>query len=209
MARLRYLSPIGLVCIIGLAGLGLIGPARSAEEEHLRLGDPGALPPARAEAIYQGVKGAMADGYAPSRDPIAKNYPRWRRFNVAPYLSATHGNRYANNFANDKAVRAGYGRLKAGQKMPPGAVVVKDSYTVTKEGEVFPGALFIMEKLAPGRGPDTGDWRFVQILPDGSYIGDTTGDSPEDVAFCFTCHKAMAGVDYLFFLPEAYRSKRK
>ncbi|MDP6872070.1 MAG: cytochrome P460 family protein [Alphaproteobacteria bacterium] len=209
MSRPRLPSLATAAGLIGLAGFNLVGPAFSAEEEHLRLGDPGALPPAKAQAIYQSVQGAMADGYAPSRDPIAKNYPRWRRFNSAPYLSATHGNRYANNFANEKAVKAGYGRLQPGQTMPPGSVVVKDSYTVTKEGEVFPGALFFMQKLAPGRSADTGDWRFVQILPDGSYIGDTTGDSPEDVMFCFTCHKAMADVDYLFFLPEAYRSKGK
>ena len=190
-----------------LLAIGLVAPAMAAEEEHLRLGAPGALAPAKAQAIYQRVKGEMAQGYAPSHDPTARNYPRWRRFNSAPYLSATHGNRYANNFANAKAAKNGYGKLKPGQQMPAGAVVVKDSFTVTNGGEVFPGALFYMEKLAPGRSPATGDWRFVQILPDGSYIGDTTGDSPEDAAFCFTCHKAMAEVDYLFFLPEEYRKK--
>ena len=97
--------------------------------------------------------------------------------------------------------------MKPGQRMPPGAVVVKDTFTVTKDGEVYPAAVFYTEKLAPGRSPATGDWRFVQLLPDGSYIGDTTADSPEDVAFCFTCHKAMASVDYLFFLPKAYRKE--
>jgi len=201
MSRLHRLS---LAAIVGLA---LIGPGQAAEEEHLRLPRPGELPPAKAQSIYQSVEKTMADGYAPSRDAIAKNYPSWRRFNIAPYLSDTHGNRYVNNYANATATKAGYGKLKAGQKMPPGAVVVKDSYTVTNKGEVFPGALFYMQKLAPGRSPATGDWRFVQILPDGSYIGDTVGDSPEDVGFCFTCHKAMAEVDYLFFLPDEYRKK--
>ncbi|MBT4490077.1 MAG: hypothetical protein HOC72_21235 [Rhodospirillaceae bacterium] len=179
----------------------------AAETSHLRLNTPGALAPAKAQAIYQRVKKEMAQGYAPAHDPIARNYPRWRLFNTAPYLSATHGNRYANNYANARAARAGYGKLQPGQRMPPGAVVVKDTFTVTKEGEVFPGALFFMEKLAPGRSPDTGDWRFVQVLPDGSYLGDTMGDNAADVAYCFTCHKAMAEVDFLFFLPEEYRRK--
>jgi hypothetical protein len=187
--------------------VGLMAPAMAAKVEHLRLNTPGALAPAKAQAIYQRIRKEMAQGYAPAQDPIARNYPRWRRFNFAPYLSATHGNRYANNYANGRAAKAGYGNLKPGQRMPAGAVVVKDSFTVTKEGEVFPGALFYMEKLAPGRSPETGDWRFVQILPDGSYIGDTIGDSPEDVAFCFTCHKAMAEVDFLFFVPKEYRQK--
>ncbi len=186
---------------------GLIGPVMAAEKEHLRLNTPGALAPAKAEAIYQGVLKELAEGYAPAHDATAQNYPSWRRYNIAPYLSATHGNRYANNYANPRADKAGYGKLKPGQRMPPGAVVVKDTYTVTKDGEVFPAALFYMEKLAPGHSPDTGDWRFVQILPDGSYFGDTVGDNAADVAFCFTCHKAMADVDFLFFLPEEYRRK--
>ncbi len=206
MFRLHHLSPLALIGH-ALVGLALISPVKAAEEEHLRLNRPGSLPPAKAQDIYQTVRKAMADGYAPSRDAIAKGYPNWRRFNTAPYLSETHGNRYVNNYANPTAAKAGYGNLKPGQRMPPGAVVVKDSYTVTSKGEVFPGALFYMQKLAPGRSPATGDWRFVQILPDGSYIGDTTGDSPEDVAFCFTCHKAMAEADYLFFLPLEYRGE--
>ncbi len=196
-----------LLPFVLFASITLAGSAQSAEVEHLRIKIDGPLPPAKAEEIYQKIKGAMADGYAPARDPVADNYPRWTRFNIAPYLSDTHGNRYANNFANATAVNAGYGRMKPGDLMPPGAVVVKDTFTVTKEGEVFPAAVFYMEKLAPGRSPDTADWRFVQLLPDGSYIGDTTGDSPEDVTFCFTCHKTQADLDYLFFMPESYRRK--
>jgi len=185
----------------------LVLPVMAAEEEHLRIELDGPLPPAKAEEVYNKIKRNMADGYAPAKDPNVKAYPRWQRFNIAPYLSDTHGNRYANNFANPTAVKGGYGKLKPGQKMPAGSVVVKDTFTVTQECEVYPAAVFYMEKLAPGRNPATGDWRFVQLLPDGSYIGDTTGDSPEDVAFCFTCHKAMAEVDFLFFLPEEYRKK--
>ncbi len=185
--------------------IGLMAPALAAEEVHLRLTAPGALAPDKAQAIYHRIKKDLAQSYAPAHDPHARNYPRWQRFNKAPYLSATHGNRYVNNYANDKAAKAGYGTLKPGQRMPPGAVVVKDSVTVTKAGEIFPGALVYMEKLTPGRNPKTADWRFVQILPDGSYFGDTIGDNGDDVAFCFTCHKAMAEVDYLFFLPEEYR----
>lgn len=202
MSRLYHMPGVALAALLLI---GLPGPANGAEEEHLRLTTPGALAPAKAEAIYGRIKKDLAQSYAPAHDPTARNYPRWQRFNTAPYLSATHGNRYVNNFANAKAAKAGYGKLEPGQRMPPGAVVVKDSVTVTKTGEVFPGALFYMEKLAPGRSPKTADWRFVQILPDGSYFGDTIGDNGEDVAYCFTCHNAMADVDFLFFLPEEYR----
>lgn len=122
-------------------------------------------------------------------------------------MSDTHGNRYANNFANARVAKAGYGDLRPSRGMASGAVVVKDTFTVTKDGEVYSAAVFYMKKLGSSRNPATGDWRFVQLLPDGSYIGDTTGDNPEDVAFRHTCYKAMAGVDNLFFRPEAYRGK--
>ena len=122
-------------------------------------------------------------------------------------MSDTHGNRYANNFANARVAKAGYGDLRPSRGMAPGAVVVKDTFTVTKDGEVYPAAVFYMKKLGSSRNPATGDWPFVQLLPDGGYIGDTTGNIPEDVVFCYTRHKAMTGVDNLFFLPEAYRGK--
>ncbi len=168
----------------------------------MRLPRSDALPPAKAKDIYQAARKALAYGFAHHRMPLPKNHPGWRRYNATPYLSDTHGNRYVNNYANSKAAKAGYGELTADRRMQPGTVAVKDSYTVTDKGEVFPDALLYMQKLAPGRSLATGDWHFVQILPHGSYIGDIINDNPENVAFCFACHKVMAEVDYLFFLPR-------
>ena len=89
-----------------LLGLGLVLPAFAAEKEHLRIDIDDPLPPAKAEEVYNRVKSDMADGYAPAKAAIIKAYPRWQRFNIAPYLSDTHGNRYANNFANARAAKA-------------------------------------------------------------------------------------------------------
>ena len=62
-----------------------------------------------------------------------------------------------------------------------------------------------MEKLKPGSDPENADWRYVEIMPDGTYLGDTMGDNADEVAFCHTCHKAMASRDFLFFVPRKYR----
>ena len=43
---------------------------------------------------------------------------------------------------------------------------VAAGFTVTSDGEVFGTAIFIMELLAPGTSPDTGDWRYVMVLSD-------------------------------------------
>jgi len=88
-----------------------------------------------------------------------------------------------------------------------GAVLVKDSFTVTDDGEIFAGALFVMEKLSPEAYPDTGDWRYQMIMPDGSIFGDTTGEAPQNMEFCHTCHQSVADSDYLFLIPEDYRAK--
>ncbi len=49
--------------------------------------------------------------------------------------------------------------------------------------------------------------RYVMIMPDGSYFGDSTGDGAERVGFCDGCHRTVADDDYLFFIPAKYRKR--
>lgn len=174
-------------------------------QEHLKLNRPGRLTKNDAMVIYDTIAEHMAERLAISGEPVASEYRSWPRSNDAPYLSATHGSRYVNNYANLAAVRAGYNNLRPGIVMPPGAVLAKDSFTFTDDRALFIGALFVMEKLAAGRSPDTADWRYLMILPDGSVFADSTGAFPETAAFCHTCHIQAEEFDYLFFLPEEYR----
>ena len=102
---LPNLLPATLIALI--ADFILSSSSRAAEVEHLRIDIDGPLPPAKAEEVYHQIKGDMADGYTPAKDPVIEAYPAWQRFNIAPYLSDTHGNRYANNFNNEKAATAG------------------------------------------------------------------------------------------------------
>ena len=110
-------------------------------------------------------------------------------------------NNYANGLAN------AYGRQGAGP-MPEGAVLAKDSFTVTGQGDVFTGPLFLMEKMEPGFSPEGRDWRYTQIMPDGSLFGTTNGEGSDRMEFCVTCH-ATAGepADHLFFVPDKYRMR--
>ncbi|MEQ9640947.1 MAG: cytochrome P460 family protein [Alphaproteobacteria bacterium] len=197
----RWLSAICVVlgCVVATGAL-----AQAPMRQHLTIDHPGKLDPAQANEIYDDIAAELADMYALSQEPATHGYQRWVRHNIAPYLSATHGNRYINNFANRLA--ADYAKVAGGDgRLPPGAVIAKDSFTVTAEGEVFGAALFIMEKLAAGASPATADWRYAMILPDGSYDADSQGDTPESAAYCHHCHKAKAKADYLFFVPRAYR----
>ena len=170
---------------------------------HFAAPDPADLTPEQASEIYRDIRDQMMRGYRQSGDNSAMNFLRWDRFNTAPYRSATHGERFVNNSAN--AAAQAYGLYEEAGTMPPGAVVVKDTFYVSQAGGVFPGALMIMEKMPAGFDPATGDWRYTMIMPDGSLYGATGGENGESVAFCADCHALAAAYDHLFFIPEAFR----
>ncbi len=172
---------------------------------HFTAPDPGDLTPEEATEIYRDIRDQMVSGYRLSRNGAARNFTRWQRFNSAPYRSATHGQRYVNNYANASAVS--YGLYEGAGIMPAGAVIVKDTFYVSDSGGVFPGALMIMEKMAAGFDEATGDWRYTMIMPDGSLFGTTGGEGAESVEFCASCHVLAAAYDHLFFMPRASRIK--
>ena len=195
------------VFLIGAVIAGLLSGASSAQETgetaHVPLENPAELSQAQANAIYDELKARLDALYAPANLELIKEYQSWKRYNSAPYISATHGQRYVNNFVND--IGKDYGKLKSGEVYPAGTVIAKDSITVTDDGKQFPGAMFVMEKLAAGTSPATADWRYVMVIPDGSIFGDTVGSEPELVEYCHVCHEAVADNDYVFYIPEDYR----
>jgi len=166
--------------------------------EHFSIEKAAELAKGDAEDAYHRLLDLMTRAYVASAEPSARRYLGWARSNDAPYRSATHGNRYVNNYANPAAAAAGYGT--AGRLMPPGAVIAKDSFTATPKGRLHPGALFLMEKLPAEANPATADWRYVMIMPDGSTFGDSRA-TPARMAFCHACHAARADDDYLFLVP--------
>jgi hypothetical protein len=199
--------------MFGLEALLNTGAQESAEPavdfahptRHFRVPNPARLSDADALSIYERIRDDMAAAYRLSQDPVATRFPKWRRYNRVPYLSTTHGDRYINNYANAKA--KAYGREGAGP-MPQGAVLAKDSFTVTRQGDVFTGPLFLMEKMPSGLSSETRDWRYTMIMPDGSVFGTTDGEGSERVAFCATCHATSGdAADHLFFVPERYRAR--
>jgi hypothetical protein len=136
---------------------------------------------------------------------IAQQYQSWERLNTQPYVSATHGNRYVNNYPAPDVAEA-YGRFEEVGAMPAGARIAKDSFTVSPDGRVGVGPLFIMEKMAEGFNDASDDWRYAMIMPDGSLFGMTGGQGSQNVAFCAECHAIVADdQDSLYFMPEEFR----
>jgi hypothetical protein len=178
---------------------------RQPRLEHPKVGNPATLSDARAESVYEAIRVQMRIGYMQGGDPVAVAYQGWRRFNRAAYRSQTHGERFVNHYGNDKA--AGYGRFEKLAPLPVGAVVIKDSFAVARDGAVVGGPLFMMEKMAAGFESGAGAWRFMMLSPNGSLAGITGGPGDDRVRFCATCHK-QAGPehDYLFFMPKKWRA---
>lgn len=170
---------------------------------HFKVERPADMVPNTAETVYRNIRAEMGAGYALSRMPNVRNYLSWRRFNKAPYRSATHGARYVNNYANRTGER--YGDFEKAGEMPRGTILVKDSFTATAEGGIYPGPMFIMEKMEVGFSPPTADWRYTMIMPDGSLFGETNGTNGESVEFCVGCHATRKEYDHLFFLPPNLR----
>ncbi len=162
------------------------------------------LTDAEAVATYDCLLGELKAAYAKSGDDIAVSYANWPRYSKQSYQSGTHGGRYVQNYANAKA-RA-YGAYEQAGQMPVGSVLAKDSFGVAPNGKVSVGPLFLMEKMNAGFSPDSGDWRYTMIMPNGSVFGTTWGAGNEKIQFCAECHFSVSpDVDSMFFMPEEYR----
>jgi len=176
----------------------------AAPRRHFRLVDPAKLAPQRASEIYAIIRQALQGGYSRSGNAIARGYQGWRRMNTAPYLSATHGNHYLNNYVNDIGAAA-YGRFENAGKLPVGTVIAKDSFSMTRGGEILLGGLFVMEKMSGGFNYVTDDWKYSLFQPDGTLFGETDGTGSKRVEYCIACHLARKQHDHLWFLPKSYR----
>jgi hypothetical protein len=149
---------------VGAAEKDSKNPLNPTGGGHFEVVDPAEkLAPDKAERIYRRLRPRLRAAYALSADRTAGGYAKWRRFNRAPYESKQHGGRYLSNYGNQAA--QAYGRFEKAGKLPPGAIIAKDSSSVGKDGQVLPGPLFIMEKMAPGFDKASGDWRYSQIMP--------------------------------------------
>src|SRR5918995_85532 len=96
---------------------------------------------------------------------VVRSYQGWTQLNTAPYVSATHGSRYVNNYPGPEAVQA-YREFEEIGAMPAGGRVAQESFTLTPDGRVGVGPLFLMEKMEDGFNEASDDWRYAMIMPD-------------------------------------------
>lgn len=202
LAGLPYQPSGRFLNIVSATAAGLVDEAQL----HPAIADPASLSPRRAEEIYQAIRRRLRDQYARSGDPLFLAYQDWKRFTRLPYRAGSHGERFVHHYVNRRAEK--YGGYEAAGPLPVGSIVIKDSFTVTRQGQVMHGPLFLMEKMPEDFRSGAGTWRFMMLRADGSVVGLTGGRNENAVKFCAECHaKAGAEHDYLYFMPEEARLK--
>ncbi len=146
----------------------------------------------------------MQAAYAKSNNPVAASYASYKAYSQHAYVSATHGERYVENYGNK--VAAPYGKYENAGKMPVGSKLAKPSFSVKGNGSAAVGPLFVMEKMQPGFHADSEDWRYTMIMPNGSIAGTTGGKGSKNVQFCIGCHLSVTPEqDSIMLLPEELR----
>ncbi len=156
-----------------------------------------------ARTAYKCILEDMRAAYAKSGSRIAVSYASWPRYSSQSYQSATHGSRYVQNYADNKD----YGKFYEVGTMPIGAAIAKDSFSVSADGRVGVGPLFLMEKMPAGFSPEGNDWKYTFIMPNGAVYGETGSKKGASMQFCMECHSTRADTDHLFFIPDEYRAK--
>ena len=112
----------------------------------------------------------MAEGYAAEGDEIGSVYREWTSTQTRLGIAPTHGNRAVRTYANDIAADQ-YLQFAEDIVMPAGSILAKESISFSsKRGAARPGPLFLMTKLEEGGAPETNDWLYAGVQPNGKVM---------------------------------------
>lgn len=159
--------------------------------------DPYDIDAAGVDALYACIEAKMLEGYTKGDNEIAAVYRDWAVTATRPAVPGPHGERFLFTFANDIAAEQYLKYEEEGVVMPVGSVLVKESFKMNK-GNARVGPLFIMTKVAEGEAPETNDWVYAGVQPNGKAMGFKQ-------SFCHDCHAAFEGQDYLGYPAEEVR----
>jgi hypothetical protein len=180
--------------------LGLMaGQQAAAEACAANVEDPFDLDEAAITEIYACLKDQMAEGYAKEGNEVAAAYRNWTVTGTRPAVQGAHGSRLLLTFANDVAAEQYLKFATEGVEMPAGSILAKESITIsTKKKEARTGPLFIMTKGAAGSAPETGDWVYAGVQPNGKPM-------KFKQSFCHDCHVAWEAQDMMAYPMEEVR----
>jgi hypothetical protein len=150
-------------------------------------------------ALYDCLADKLAEGYGKAGDEVGANYRSWAPTSTRPAIQGAHGNRILNTFANDIAAEQYLKYQEEDFTMPVGSVLAKESITISiKKKTARPGPLLMMTKMEVGSIPETNDWLYTGVQPNGKTM-------KVKQSFCHDCHEAYEDSDFLAYPMEEVR----
>lgn len=145
-----------------------------------------------AQAVYDCLKDSMLSGYTKGNkrwiDPsYVADYRSWTAASTFPAAPGFHGERFLLTFVNETGAEQYLKYAEEGFTMPAGTVIAKESFSVNAQGKAKAGPLFFMEKAPAGSSPETNDWYYMMVAPNGA---------PMAVNVVQACHACHSGFDY-------------
>jgi hypothetical protein len=121
------------------------------------------------------------------KKPVGADYKSYTPMSASLFKSESHQKRLVMIYANGVGLEA-Y-KAKAGP-MPEGTVIVKENFEDAggKPGKLL--ELSVMQKLAKGASPATGDWYFATL----NSAGKLDKENPKE---CAECH-SFSPTDYIY-----------
>ncbi|MEM6310933.1 MAG: cytochrome P460 family protein [Pseudomonadota bacterium] len=188
-------------CIAAGLALGFSATTAAAADEctSLDIEDFFDLEEDAVVTLYDCLKDKMATGYAKEGDATGAAFRDWAATSTRPAVAGPHGNRLLNTFANDAAAEQYLKFEDEGVVMPVGSVLAKESISFSKKKKTArPGPLFIMTKMEAGSIPETADWLYGGLQPNGKPM-------KFKQSFCHDCHAAWEDSDFMAYPLEEVR----
>ena len=145
-----------------------------------------------AQAVYDCLKDKLYAGYQKGKKrwiPVdrVKNYRDWTPVSTLPANPGFHGGRFLFTYVNEVGATEYLKYAAERGPMPAGTLIAKESFSVTDKGKAKRGPLFFMEKVAPGKSPQTNDWYYYAVAPNGAPMAVPV------VQACHACHNDNFG----------------
>ncbi len=151
--------------------------------------------------LYDCIKSKLREGYAQNGGENTKEYQSWKNASTQPAATGTHGNRFLMTFVNETGYTE-YVKFSEDRKenpMPVGSIIAKESFNLSKKGEVKKGPLFFMTKAAAGGEAEKyGNWVYAAFSPKGKQMKIKQG-------FCAGCHQGFEDQDAMGYTDEEFR----
>lgn len=128
-----------------------------------------------AQAVYACIEASLKAGYekGPKRwipTEFVTDYRDWVLASSFPAAPGVHSERFLITWVNETGADA-YMQYAEDPVIPAGTVIAKESFSVNDAGKVSAGPLFLMQKAEAGASPETLDWYYMAVAPNGAPMG--------------------------------------